>query len=707
MAAEAVRIGAEAIWGGEVWRGWAARRTARWAAAFAMPAGIAALYPFGVISGATAAALALGGVVPAAIVGAAALAFRWMHAGLAGHLDILAQAFDLTPDARLIVAPDGRAASANLAFDRMFPGPGEPPLDRLARSLAADPEAGAELRRLREAAAAPRPWCATLGGRRVSVIPLSGCGGCSVWTIADRALEPGPESRPARSLEHFRRLFTDAPIGIALVDGAGRFVEANRAVGELFGATAAALVGRQLTDLLAESERDGVAARLGDAMAAATDSGPIEIRIEQPQECRMVLFANRLTGEMLGGAGALALHFIDVTEQKNLEIQFAQSQKMQAVGRLAGGVAHDFNNLLTAMIGFCDLLLLRFPPGDPSFADLMQIKQNANRAANLVRQLLAFARQQTLQPRVLDVTDVLVELSHLLRRLIGENIELDLVHGSDLGLVKVDESQLEQVVINLAVNARDAMPNGGKLTIRTRNLRQEQPLRRGHEVLPAGDYILIEVADTGVGIAKDHLARIFDPFFSTKEVGSGTGLGLSMVDGIVKQTGGFVFVDSIPDRGTAFEIYLPRHRPAPGSPQHRPDSAEPAAPRDLTGIGTILLVEDDDPVRIFGARALRNRGYRVIEAKGGAAALDAIRDGAEKVDLLITDVVMPQMDGPSLAREAREIDPEIKVIFISGYAEDAFRQRLDREGDIHFVPKPFTLKQLTIKVKEVIGGVLP
>ena len=243
------------------------------------------------------------------------------------------------------------------------------------------------------------------------------------------------------------------------------------------------------------------------------------------------------------------LHFIDVTEQKNLEVQFAQSQKMQAVGQLAGGVAHDFNNLLTAMIGFCDLLLMRFRPGDPSFADIMQIKQNANRAANLVRQLLAFSRQQTLQPRILDITDVLVELSHLLRRLIGENIELKVVHGRDLGLVKVDQGQLEQVIINLAVNARDAMPGGGTLTIRTANHVQSGAMRRGHEIMPAGNYVLIEVADTGIGIPKENLERIFEPFFSTKEIGSGTGLGLSTVYGIVKQTGGFVFVDSDAGRG--------------------------------------------------------------------------------------------------------------------------------------------------------------
>jgi two-component system cell cycle sensor histidine kinase/response regulator CckA len=297
----------------------------------------------------------------------------------------------------------------------------------------------------------------------------------------------------------------------------------------------------------------------------------------------MVLYLSRLADYTEGLSdrapdlgSVLTLHFIDITEQKNLEIQFAQSQKMQAIGQLAGGVAHDFNNLLTAMIGFCDLLLLRSPPGDPSFADIMQIKQNANRAANLVRQLLAFSRQQTLQPRVLNITDVLYELRHLIERLIGENIKLDVVHGRDLGLAKVDQGQLEQVIINLAVNARDAMPGGGALAIRTANVRQDQILRRGHEAMPVGDYVLIEVTDTGIGISKDNLARIFDPFFSTKELGSGTGLGLSTVYGIVKQTGGFVFVNSDPGRGAAFQIYLPLYEPA--------DGGLPAQ-TDVTGFG--------------------------------------------------------------------------------------------------------------------------
>jgi two-component system cell cycle sensor histidine kinase/response regulator CckA len=529
-------------------------------------------------------------------------------------------------------------------------------------------------------------------------------------------LTPEREWKSAlRSFERFRRCFANAPVGIALLDRTGRFEVANRAVSELFGTTPQYLKGRQLIELLNTEDRDRIAAKLAAAADGPVDPEPVEVRPMRPGDKTLVLFVGRLDDPGDGaprpatsagdepGAG-LTLHFIDVTEQKNLEIQFAQSQKMQAIGQLAGGVAHDFNNLLTAMIGFCDLLLLRSPPSDPSFADIMQIKQNANRAANLVRQLLAFSRQQTLQPRVLNITDILYELRHLIERLIGEHIDLEVVHGRDLGLVRVDQGQFEQVIINLAVNARDAMPRGGTLTIRTANVHQERQLRRGHESMPADDYVLVEMTDTGIGIPKENLARIFDPFFSTKQVGSGTGLGLSTVYGIVKQTGGFVFVSSAPGQGAVFQIYLPHCEPADAAEPAPPDTSEAGAVKDLTGHGTIILVEDDEPVRIFGARALRNKGYKVIEARSGEAALDLIRNAAEPIDLLITDVVMPHMDGPGLVREVREINPEMKVIFISGYTEDAFRQRLDSDVGIEFLPKPFSLKELAAKVRDVLAA---
>jgi two-component system cell cycle sensor histidine kinase/response regulator CckA len=333
----------------------------------------------------------------------------------------------------------------------------------------------------------------------------------------------------------------------------------------------------------------------------------------------------------------------------------------------------------------------------------MQIKQNANRAANLVRQLLAFSRQQTLQPRVLSVTDVLAELSHLLRRLIGENIELRMVHGRELAPVKVDHGQLEQVIINLAVNARDAMAAGGSLTIKTENVSTKKSVTRGDETMPPGEYVRIQVIDTGHGIPPDIIDRIFEPFFSTKEVGSGTGLGLSTVYGIVKQTGGFIFVESRPQQGATFSIYLPHYVSTTATEVPRAEAVTEAARAiDDTGIGTVLLVEDEDAVRLFGARALRNKGYKVLEARSGEAALEIIGNCGEPIDLLITDVVMPRMDGPTLIKEVRARQPNMKVIFISGYAEDNFRRRLDENAEIHFLPKPFSLKQLAGKVKEVM-----
>ncbi len=395
------------------------------------------------------------------------------------------------------------------------------------------------------------------------------------------------------------------------------------------------------------------------------------------------------------GAGAPAARAAD---PQRLEAQLAQTLRLQAVGQLAGGIAHDFNNLLTAMIGFCDLLLLRHRPGDQSFADVMQIRQNANRAASLVRQLLAYSRQQTLQPRVISLSEVLAELAHLLRRLIGSNIDLKLEHGRGLHPVLADQGQLEQVVINLVVNARDAMPDGGTLTIRTANTTLDQPLAGAGEPVPPGDYVRIDVVDTGTGIPPEIVDRIFEPFFSTKPVGAGTGLGLATVYGIVKQSGGHVAIESVLGKGTVFSIYLRRHAEKATALARREGEEEA---RDLTGAGTILLVEDEDAVRLFSARALRNKGYKVIEARGGQAALDIMGQSAEPIDLLITDVVMPEIDGPALVKEVRARRPDMKVIFISGYAESSLRDQAG-EASLNFLAKPFSLKQLAGKVKDVL-----
>jgi two-component system, cell cycle sensor histidine kinase and response regulator CckA len=367
--------------------------------------------------------------------------------------------------------------------------------------------------------------------------------------------------------------------------------------------------------------------------------------------------------------------------------------------------------VLSAIMMANDFLLNAHKPTDPSFQDIMQIKQNATRAATLVRQLLAFSRRQTLRPQVLDLGDALSDLTMLLRRLIGEKVKLDLVHSRDLWPVKVDVSQFEQVIVNLAVNARDAMPDGGKLTVRTANVTTEEAARLPYKGMPPADYVSIEVADTGTGIPPEIVDKIFEPFFSTKEVGKGTGLGLSTVYGIVKQTGGFVYVDSEPGRGTAFRIFLPRHHPEleaaaePASPGNGHGEGAAAKPRaDLTGQGTILLVEDEEGLRSLNARGLRSRGYTVLEASNGIEALEILEEQGGAVDLVVSDVVMPEMDGPTLLKEMRGRNPDLKIIFVSGYAEDAFARSLPENEQFSFLPKPFTLSQLVAQVKETMTG---
>jgi two-component system cell cycle sensor histidine kinase/response regulator CckA len=400
--------------------------------------------------------------------------------------------------------------------------------------------------------------------------------------------------------------------------------------------------------------------------------------------------------------GNVILYLSDVSEQKALETRFAQAQKMQAVGQLAGGVAHDFNNLLTVIIGNCEFLLMRHQAGDSSFKEINEVHQSALRAAALVSQLLAFSRKQTMQPKMLALGEVIGELAQMLRRLVGEGITLNVERESELWAVHADEAQLGNAIINLVVNARDAMPSGGTVTIRTANQTVNTAAALGTAIMPAGDYVRIDVADTGTGMSKEIQSKIFDPFFTTKPVGQGTGLGLATVYGIVKQSGGFITVDSEPGKGTCFSIYLPRRKLE--ACDVAPVEAAPAAARDVTGQDTILLVEDEEAVRSFAARALRMRGYNVLEASGGEEALEIVKNDANKIDLIITDVVMPNMDGPTMVRHVKVLKPDLRVIFMSGYAEEAFRRNDQNSEDIHFLPKPFGLKQLAAKVKEVLAG---
>ncbi|MEQ8377346.1 MAG: ATP-binding protein [Parvibaculum sp.] len=497
----------------------------------------------------------------------------------------------------------------------------------------------------------------------------------------------------------FARFFNNAPVGIATVDAEGRIDNANRSFVAYAGEEVAR--GAELASLMMEEDRAGVEEVLDNARTGRPSGAPVDVRLARNPDRVGQLYAARVD---TGAGASIVVYLVDATEQKSLELQFAQSQKMQAVGQLAGGVAHDFNNLLTAIIGFCDLLLARHQAGDPSFADVVQIKQNANRAANLTRQLLAFSRRQTLRPKVLSLTDALAELQNLLARLLTEKVELKIVHGRDLGLVKVDQNQLEQVIINLSVNARDAMPDGGRLTIRTANVSEADSRALDHPLMPHAEYVLIEVGDTGTGIPKENLGKIFEPFYTTKDPSKGTGLGLSTVYGIVKQTGGFIFPYSTLGKGTTFRIYLPRYiETAADKAAEAAAAAVPADTADLTGKGTILLVEDEDAVRTFAARALGTRGYEVLQAESGEIALDVVREHDGRIDLIVSDVVMPNMDGPTMARELKTLLPGTPIIFVSGYAEDAFAKNLDPDQEFHFLPKPFSLKQLAAAVKDVMG----
>ncbi len=509
-------------------------------------------------------------------------------------------------------------------------------------------------------------------------------------------------------LKHF---MAQSPIAIVELDKACHIVSSNPAFHGLTKCDKAKQDAISILDFFVDADKS----RFESAVKqAAPEQDTPQAHYTLKTEEHTIDVALTITAMTLEetAASRYFVFIVDVTEQKNLEMRFAHSQKMQAVGQLAGGVAHDFNNLLTAMIGFCDLLLMRHPAGDPSFADIMQVKQNANRAANLVRQLLAFSRRQTLQPKPLNLTDLLAELSDLIRRLIGENIELDIQHQRDVWQVKVDQGQLEQVIINLAVNARDAMKDGGQLTINTKNitvngqasLDPDLRIPPQEDAIMAGDYVAITIADNGSGIPEDVIDNIFEPFFSTKEVGSGTGLGLATVYGIIKQTGGYIYLKTKQDKGTSFSVYIPRLMGKEDASEAH-ESKDAAGGQDLTGAATIMLVEDETPVRLFAVRALQNKGYEVLEADCGENGLEVYAANKDKIEVIISDVVMPGINGPTmietLDKDHADTMSNVEVIFISGYAEDAFADGYDGDRDFNFLAKPFTLKQLAAKIKEI------
>lgn len=540
-----------------------------------------------------------------------------------------------------------------------------------------------------------------------------GQSGLAHMIILDVAKDKADDEDASAAKARFSRMFHTTPIAIASVDGRGRIGDTNAAFTRMFARAGARYDAGEtpLEDLVSEDGRADLENAVAAARSGQVDIEPVELVFGEHSE-RSGRFFFSCTPAIDGEEAAVIVHAIDTTDQRELEVQFAQSQKMQAVGQLAGGIAHDFNNVLTAIIGFSELLLANHRPTDPAFQDIMNIKQNANRAAGLVRQLLAFSRQQRLTPEVLSLNDVLADLTILLGRLLGEKTKLDLQHGRDLWLVKADLHQFEQVVINLAVNARDAMPDGGKLTIRTVNVTERESQQLDHKGMEPGEYVLCEVTDTGTGMPQEVMDKIFEPFFTTKEVNKGTGLGLSTVYGIVKQSGGYVYPSSEGEgKGTVFRIYLPRHMASsnedvvsdvddPSVEDEKPITL--ATPKDLTGSGTILLVEDEEAVRSFAARALEGRGYKVLQAGTGMEALEVLEENGGEVDLVVSDVVMPEMDGPTLLNKLRETMPDLKVIFISGYAEEAFKKNLEGEETFAFLPKPFSLKQLAAAVKDLL-----
>jgi two-component system cell cycle sensor histidine kinase/response regulator CckA len=532
----------------------------------------------------------------------------------------------------------------------------------------------------------------------------SGPGGDIAMLVLDRTAL-GTESGRSGTDGRFARLMQLAPFGIATTDAKGRIVTSNAAFMRMFLTEGRTQPVTMVSDLVPEGDEEisrELHKALGRALSGRAGAAPIEVSLGPQGEFARRIYVSPLAVGSRTREGAV-LYVLDATEQKALELKFAQSHKMEAVGQLAGGVAHDFNNVLTAIIGFSDLLLQTHRPTDAAYRDIMHIKSSANRAAGLVRQLLAFSRRQTLQPEVLELGEALTDLAPLVNRSLGETIELKILPGRDLWYVKADKTQFVQVIINLAVNAKDAMPDGGRLTVRTRNITERESLKVSDLGVPAGEYVLIEVEDTGVGMPPEVMAKIFEPFFTTKEVGKGTGLGLSTVYGIVKQTGGYVFADSEVGSGTTFRLYLPRHiiEHEDELPQRGEKKRE--STRDLTGTGRVLLVEDEDIVRNFAMRALSRQGYEVLEAATGAEALEIMEREKGRVDIVVSDVVMPEMDGPTLLKELRRTNPGLRIIFVSGYPDDAFKKSLDENEEYAFLPKPFTLPQLAAKVKEQLG----
>jgi len=639
---------------------------------------------------------------------------RTRAAAAMGEAEARFSVFEAVPVGILVAGPDGTVEHANDTLMRMLrlAPPARARGIRLADILPKDAIAQLQLATGEAARGEARHDLDLIGadGRLVpaTVIAIRRDAATAgfIASVLPRELIEGRGGDLSDSDLRLSRLFQSAPIGIATIGADGRIVASNAGFARML-LTSGSSHGADAAALLSEQGGPESRAAIADAIRCAVDgraqAAPLEIAVGAKKEYARRLLLSPL-GRAAGAREAAVLYLIDATEEKALELKYTQSQKMEAVGKLAGGIAHDFNNVLTAIIGFSDLLLQTHRPSDAAYKNIMAIKSSANRAAGMVSQLLAFSRRQTLQPETLQLGEVLTDLSVLLNRLLGEKIDLKISQGRDLWFVKADRSQLGQVLINLSVNARDAMmPKGGALSVRTRNVTERDTQKLSGLGMAVGEYVLIEVEDTGAGMTPEVMAKIFEPFFTTKGVGKGTGLGLSTVYGIVKQTGGYIFAESTAGKGTTFRVYLPRHHVDAVAVQAASKAAKATRPADLTGTGRVLLVEDEDAVRSFAIEALKRQGYEVLAASTGQEGLEVYRANQGRVDLVVSDVIMPEMDGPSLYRELQKHNPALKIIFMSGYPDDAFKNNLEPGAEFAFLQKPFSLAQLAAKVKEQLG----
>jgi len=509
-----------------------------------------------------------------------------------------------------------------------------------------------------------------------------------------------------RSELNFRSLVDGAPYGICRCDSAGILLSANPTLVAMLGyGSAEDLVGRNLANVYADSQQWFT---LADHFRSAQRFSGLMAEWKGKNEKPIVVRLSGSTIHKNNGSPFFTLYAEDVTEHRALEHQLRQSQKMEAVGRLAGGIAHDFNNLLMVISGYCEFLLERLGPDPELRGPAQEIANAAKRATSLTRQLLAFSRKQMLEPRVLDLNAVVSEHLKMLQRMIGEDVELIMAPGGDLGSVKADPSQIEQVIMNLAVNARDAMPEGGKLAIETANVSLDESYARLHAPVEPGEYVMLAISDTGAGMDTETQSRIFEPFFTTKGP-KGTGLGLSTVYGIVKQSGGYIWVYSEPGKGTSFKVYLPRVTPT-GEPVTAGEAqeAETGSVASIQrGRETVLLVEDESNVRELTRHYLESQGYAVLEAADPAAAIEISNAHSGPIHLLLTDVIMPGMNGHDLAQRITSVRPQIKVLYMSGYTEGAIGTNGTLDAGLILLQKPFTLPALKAKVREVLDTPLP